>query len=63
VFNYPIEQVSEGEEVEHDRMVNMAAEWHRVEVGVNRKRVAPACGARIRREPVKRVRIAHCSLS
>jgi hypothetical protein len=34
-----------------------------VEVGINTKRVAPACGARVRREPVKSVRIAHCTLS
>jgi hypothetical protein len=29
-FTYPIEQVSEGEEVAHDKMVHMAAGWHRV---------------------------------
>ncbi|PYT64312.1 MAG: hypothetical protein DMG41_34170 [Acidobacteria bacterium] len=74
--------MSDGEEVAHDKRLNLDAVWHRVglerphfvatetvavapaqqvEVGINTKRVAPACGARIRRKPVKRVRIAFFS--
>jgi hypothetical protein len=38
-FTFPIEQVPEGEDVAHDRMAKMAAEWQQMEAGIHMKRV------------------------
>jgi hypothetical protein len=39
------------------------APGHQLEAGSKRGHIVPRCAARIRREPVKRVRIAHCPLA